>query len=443
MTGGSTIVEFWRDEQTATGNESQMDDILLLKQAVLDIDEGEATEGADETTVKRLRWVLLVLAIGWVGFAGWAIATSGNLAAGPFAWANAIVTIAIPLILLAVAYLLLVRNSRTESRRYLDTARALRTEADLLELRLGRISSQLENARQAMQDQAELLDSYGAAASSNMEASAELIAGRAQTTADKAETAERAALALVSRMDQLIGSIPELEDRTGRMTAQMMDNGHALAERIDTLEARLHALGELSDDARARTLAATKSLASQLTQLQEATRSASEEVTGMADIASSRIDATAQGARQAMDRSRGDIEAHAAALTALIDAAQTGVADTSAQVRQTLTQDLNAAEAELRTRLDNAQRTIQAAMATTDEALTRRAHALETLVSAAEKGIGQASEDALAVLERDMEAMETDLRRRLDAALQRAKETLAVTDGGLSSQAASLDALVN
>ena len=152
MTGGSTIVEFWRDEQTATGNESQMDDILLLKQAVLDIDEGEATEGADETTVKRLRWALLVLAIGWVGFAGWAIATSGNLAAGPFAWANAIVTIAIPLILLAVAYLLLVRNSRTESRRYLDTARALRTEADLLELRLGRISSQLENARQAMHE---------------------------------------------------------------------------------------------------------------------------------------------------------------------------------------------------------------------------------------------------------------------------------------------------
>ncbi|KAK0330534.1 hypothetical protein LTR94_032463, partial [Friedmanniomyces endolithicus] len=148
-------------------------------------------------------------------------------------------------------------------------------------------------------------------------------------------------------------------------------------------------------------------------------------------------------ARQAMDRSRGDIEAHASALTALIDAAQTGVADTSAQVRQTLTQDLDAAEAELRTRLDNAQRTIQAGLATTDEALTRRALALETLVSAAEKGIGQASEDALAVLERDMEAMETDLRRRLDAALQRAQETLAVTDGGLSSQAASLDALVN
>jgi hypothetical protein len=442
MTGGSTIVEFWRDEHTATGNESQADDILLLKQAVLDIDEDDAVEGTNDSTVNRIRWALSLCAIAWTGFAGWAIATSGDLSIGPFAWVNAVVTIAIPLILLCVAYLLLVRNSRTESRRYLDTARALRTEADLLELRLGRISNQLETARQAMQDQAELLDSYGAAASSNMEASAELIAGRAQTTADKAETAERAAMALVARMDVLIGSIPDLEDRTGRMTAQMMDNGHALAERIDTLEARLHALGELSDDARARTMSATKSLASQLTQLQEATRSASQEVTGMADIAAGRIDATAQGARLAMDRSRQDLEAHATALATLVEAAQTGVADTSAQVREALTQDLDAAETDLRIRLEKSQHIVRNGLATTDDALSRRAQALEALVAASEKGIGEASENALAVLERDMEAMEIDLHRRLDAALQRAQETLAVTDAGLNSQAVSLDSLI-
>ncbi|WP_416464235.1 hypothetical protein [Sphingomonas sp. VDB2] len=442
MTGGSTIVEFWRDEQTATGNESQTDDILLLKQAVLDIDENDAAEDAGDGTIKRIRWGLLVLAVGWIGFAGWAIATSGDLAAGPFAWANAIVTLAIPLILLGVGYMLLVRNSRAESRRYLDTARALRTEADLLELRLGRISSQLETARQAMQDQAELLDSYGAAASSNMEASAELIAARAHTTAERAETAERAAMALVARMDMLVGSIPELEDRTGRMTAQMMDNGHALAERIDTLEARLHALAELSDDARARTLSATKSLSSQLTQLQETTRTATEEVTGMAEIAAGRIDATAQSARQAMDRSRQDLEAHATALNTLVEAAQTGMAETSVQVRQTLTHDLDSAEHDLRARMDSALARMKDAMASTDEALSRRTEALEALVAAARTGTSGASEEALILFERDMESMETDLRRRLDIALQQAQETLAVTDGGLTSQAATLDALI-
>ncbi|WP_088184033.1 hypothetical protein [Sphingobium sp. Z007] len=442
MTGGSTIVEFWRDEHTATGNDSQTDDILLLKQAVLDIDENDAAESASDERIKRLRWGLIILAVGWIGFAGWAIATSGDLAAGPFAWANAIVTLAIPLILLGVGYMLLVRNSRAESRRYLDTARALRTEADLLELRLGRISSQLETARQAMQDQAELLDSYGAAASSNMEASAELIAARAHATAERAETAERAAGALVARMDMLIGAIPELEDRTGRMTAQMMDNGHALAERIDTLEARLHSLAELSDDARARTLSATKSLSSQLTQLQEATRTATEEVTGMAEIAAGRIDATAQSARQAMDRSRQDMETHATALTTLVETAQAGVAEMSAQVRETLTHDLDRAEQDLHERMDSALHRLTDSMASTDAALSRRAEALETLVTAARTGINDVSEESLAIFERDIESMETDLRRRLDAALQRAQETLAITDGGLTTQTATLDALI-
>src|SRR3546814_19126792 len=83
-----------------------------------------------------------------------------------------------------------------------------------------------------MQDQAELLDSYGAAASSNMEASAELIASRANSTAERAEAAERAGLALVQRMEALVAALPELEERAPRMSAQIMDNGHALAARI-------------------------------------------------------------------------------------------------------------------------------------------------------------------------------------------------------------------
>jgi hypothetical protein len=444
MTGGtSTIVEFWRDELNATGTESQADDILLLKQAVLEIDESDETAGnGAEKTVKRVRIALSLLAVLWLGFAGWAIIVSGDLAAGPSAWANAVVTLAVPLILLALSYLLLVRNSRTESRRYLDTARALRTEADLLELRLGRISNQLESARQTMQDQAELLDSYGAAASSNMEASAELIAGRAHITAERAESAERAGQALVQRMDMLIASIPELEDRTGRMSARIMDDGHALAERIDMLEARLHALTEVSDEARARTLAATKSLSSQLTQLQESTRAATEEVTGMAEIAAGRIDATAQSAREAMDRSRQDLEEHAEALNAAIDAAQAGVASTSDQARSTLAADLDTINTTMRARIDTVLHNVRGAFATTDEGLSRRAEALETLVAAAQQGIGSTSEEALSTLSRDMAAIDEDLRRRLDSALERAQENLAVTDSGLTRQTEALDMLI-
>lgn len=442
MTGGSTIVEFWRDPSTAPETQAQADDILLLEQAVLDSDEQE-TDGHDsDRRIAHIRIILSLLGVGWVGFAGWAIVASGDLAGGPSLWASAVATLVAPLILLALAYLLLIRNSRSESRRYLDTARALRTEADLLELRLGRIASQLESARQTMQDQAELLDSYGAAASSNMEASAELIASRAQTTADRAESAERAGTALAARMDMLIASIPELEDRTGRMAAQIMDNGHALAERIDTLEARLHALAELSDDARARTLSATKSLSSQLTQLQESTRSASEEVTGLADLATNRIEATSQSARQAMDGTRQLVETHSIALTDLIGTAQAGVADTSETIRATLARDLDSAQADMRERMETALQNVRATLASTDDGLSRRANALEALVAAAQAGIGSASQSALEVLGRDMDAIENDLRARLDATLARAQSTLALTDAGLTDQSATLDGLI-
>ncbi|BBD97893.1 hypothetical protein SAMIE_1013940 [Sphingobium amiense] len=441
MTGGSTIVEFWREDQDMTGKSQQGDDVLLLEEMAPDIDAPDPQISVDPLA-RRARIILGLLAAGWLGFAGWALASSGTFAAGPAAWANAVVTLAIPLILLAVGYLLIVRNSRTEARRYLDTARALRTEADLLDIRLRRARAQLDAARQTMQDQAELLDSYGAAASSNMEASAELIAARASATAERTEAAERAGSALVQRLEMLIGLIPELEDRSGRMAAQIMDNGHALSERIDTLEARLHALTELSDDARARTLAATKSLSSQLTQLQETTRATTDEVTGLADIASGRINATALDARQTMERSRQDMEAQAQALTNLVQAAQLGMASTSGEARQRLVAELEAVEDGLNARIGKAMESMRDAFMFTDEGVARRADALEALVAAARKGIEAASEDSLSALTHDMDGIEQDLRRRLTDALERAQQSLALTDAGLTAQADAMDALL-
>jgi hypothetical protein len=443
MTGGSTIVDFWRDEPIAADSQAQSDDILLLKQAVMDIDEAPVTDDRDAKWMRPVTIALTILALGWVGFAGWSATASGQWRAGPTGWSEAIATLAVPLILLCVLYMLIMRNSRTESRRYRDTARAMRAEADLLELRLGHIVTQLESARRTMQDQAELLDSYGAAASSNMEASAELIASRAQVTADRAEAAEQAGAGLLNRMEALIASIPTLEERSARITAQIMDNGHALGERLDTLEARLHGLTELSDDARARMLAATKSLTSQLSQLQEATRASSDEVSGMADIAANRIEATATGARLAMDHSRAQLEDQCAALSQLIEGAQDGIARTSEHVRTALADDLETTQTVIDERLNAVAQRARQMLSTIDESLTRRADSLTALVAAAQTGIDASSEQALATLARDMDHIAQDLHGRLGAALDQAQEALALTDGRLSFQSDALTDLIS
>lgn len=444
MTGGSTIVEFWRDKSIATADDaSRHEDSLLLEQTVDDL---EAERSLAEKGERASRWRMFafaLLGLIWLGFAGWATLVAGEWRNGPAAWPGIVATVLVPIMFLGVAYLLIGRNSRAEARRYLDTARALRTEAELLELRLARITGQLETARQAMQDQAELLDSYGAAASSNMEASAELIASRANSTTEKAEAAERAGAALVGRMDALIAAMPDLEDRAGRMAAQIHDNGHALAERIDTLEARLHALGELSDDARARTLSATKSLSSQLTQLQETTRAATEEVNGMADIAAGRIDATAKSARQAMADSTADLDRQAALLASLMERAKTGITGTAEAVMDLLSQDLNRVEGDIRERLEAAAAQARESMAAADRDLTAQAASLRSLVETAQAGIAATSQTALATMARDGEEIGAQLRERTEVALERARNGIAHVEEGLALQSQALEALVD
>lgn len=442
MTGGSTIVEFWRNKSIATANESQAEDDLQSKQALQDLEAESEAIARDERAARRTAMAFAVLGAAWLGFVGWATISTGQWRAGPAAWPGIVAAILVPIVLLGLCYLLMTRNSRAESRRYLNSARALRTETEMLELRLARINAQLASARQNMHDQAELLDSYGAAASSNMEASAELIASRANSTTEKAEAAERASAALVARMDALIASMPDLEERATRMAAQISDNGHALAERIDTLEARLHAIGELSDDTRARTLSATKSLSTQLTQLREAARSASEEVNGLADVASGRIDATAQSARKAMEEGWQDLEQKSAMLDSLMGRTRDNLSATTQSVAAILTDQLEAAEADVRQRLEASLAHARGIMASADQDLTAQAGALRSLVETAQAGISATSQNATAALARDAEAIEAEFRHRMDAALARAKEGMAATDDGLARQAEAVDALV-
>ncbi len=443
MSGGSTIVEFWRDRADAAEPHLKTDDILLLEQSAFDVEETEAARRDEERRVRRIRAILIVVALAWLGFAGWAFVTADGLRAQPDAWVGMIATSVMPLALLGIAYLLILRGSRSESRRYLDTARVLRTETERLEIRLARISTQLDSARAAMQDQAELLDSYGAAASSNMEASAELIASRAQATAERTEAAEKAGEALVVRMDSLIAAIPELEERTGRLAAQIMDNGHALSERIDAMETRLHALTELSDEARTRTLAATKSLSAQLNQLQQSTRGATDEVTGMADIAAGRIEATAEGARQAMATAREQVEVQSQALDALIATARRGVGETSEALRTGWAQELETAERALNERTDGALERLREVLAVADKDISGRAAALEALVAAAKTGIGSAGEQALSTLGRDLDSAEADLRTRLEITMAHVRQVMAEVGGNLTSHAASIESLIS
>ena len=442
MTGGSTIIEFWRDNEKSAIDASRVDDVSPLEQSLFDMEEDEAPPAQADRALKRTQIALFLFAAAWLTFAIWANMSSGQWRAGPAVWPGMVATLLIPIILLGVCYILLIRNSRTESKRYLNTAQALRAEADLLELRLGRIASQLEASRQTMQDQAELLDSYGAAASSNMEASAELIASRAQSTVRDTESAEKAGQALVTQLNTLIEAMPDLEDRAARMAARIVDDGHALSERIDALEARLHALGELSDDTRTRTLSATKSLSSQLVQVQEATRSASEEMTGIADIAAARLEATMQGARSATDENRQAIEQQASDLEALMQSVRQSIAAVTQASRSSFAEEMETTTAHLQQAIDQTLSQLQHVMSSTGDELGNQKSALEDLLNRSQTGIAATGQAALVTMGNSINVIEADLRQRMEATQAQVQAVLAECDTRLSDQAKALDSLV-
>ncbi|MGV3771010.1 MAG: hypothetical protein ACO1NM_13355 [Sphingobium phenoxybenzoativorans] len=271
------------------------------------------------------RVVLAASAAIWTIFTLWVMFGRGQPLPLVEAIPGAVATFAIPLVLIGTLYLLLIRNSHAESRRFQKAAESLRLESEALEQKLSRIGTQLANAKAAMQEQALLLENYGAAASANMEASAKLIASSAAEAADHTMTAEKAGAELAGQMTELVRTLPSLQERANSMSAHLMESSQAMTGRIDSLERRLQAVMAISDDARLRTLSATKSLTTQLAQLQEETRSASDEINGMAEQAAQRIDAAITGARAALEETGTGLEAQATSLNALVEQSRTAI----------------------------------------------------------------------------------------------------------------------
>jgi hypothetical protein len=324
MSGGNKIIGLRREANAAAEQATLTDDELLLE-------EYYSSEFDEPRVLSNwpimVRFSLAGAAILWAIFNLWLLVGRGHALPSLESVPGVVAAFAIPLVLIGTLYLLLIRNSHAEARRFAHTADRLRKESDDLEQKLSRIGTQLENAKSAMQEQASLLENYGAAASANMEASAKLIASSAAQAADHTISAERAGAELAGQITELVRSLPSLQERASAMSAQLLESSQAMTGRIDSLERRLQAVMAISDDARLRTLSATKSLTTQLAQLQEETRSASDEINGMAEQASGRIEAAMGQARAALGETDAGLEVQTTALNALVERSRSAITD--------------------------------------------------------------------------------------------------------------------
>lgn len=357
MSRDTKIVGLWRDKQQPQDASAREDDSQHSGQAeppidVSAIDESPyiaAEEGIEAPSSLSLliRAGAAALAAAWLGFYTWLLFGAGLPTPGLTDTPSIITTAAIPLALIGIIYLILMRNSRTEMRRFGDVANLLRAESHALELRLAAMREQLSAARAELQQQAQQLQEFGFAAAARLQESADSLAGNMQIAEEKARGLQQAGLAVTASLETLNAVLPQAREKVAAVADQMAASGAAALEQATLLEVEIEAIALLTDRAKRETLSATQVLSGQLLQLEEASRAVTGEIDDITRLASERIDTALERARDAVDTSRKGLDAQAGALGLMIDQSRAALTTISADTVANFTDNISAIEAKL------------------------------------------------------------------------------------------------
>lgn len=333
MSGDSKIVGLWRDKHRTPvegprfGTDSAPGE--PLEEEWSPAEEIIDTEEAIEPTPllpRLIRAGAVVAALAWLGFYGWFLFGAGLARPGVAELPSIISTAAMPLALIALLYLLAMRNSRTEMRRFGDAANLLRAESTSLEARLAEMRRQLAAARAELEEQGRLLQEFGMHSAARMREAAEALAGQMQETQQRAQGLDQAGSALSSSLQTLNGALPRAQEQVAAVAGQIDASGAAALEQATLLQVELEAIASLTDRAKKETLNATQLLSGQLLQLDEASRAVTGQIDDMTRMASERIEAALVHAREAVDTGRKGLEGQAEALGRMIAQSRSALA---------------------------------------------------------------------------------------------------------------------
>ena len=360
-------------------------------------------EGVDEIDVEAdrpapARWPGRIAAgLGIVAVGGWtalfALANPGLIRGGtPGEWTGWIRDWSIPVILIGIAWLLAMRNSRREATRFGDAARLLRTESAQLEARLTGMNREISLAREFLASQTRDLDSLGRIATERLSQNADRLAELIRDNGSRLDTIGSVSSAALENMERLRGQLPVIASSAKDVTNNIGAAGRTAQAQLEDMVTgfnRLNQFGQASE----RQVTALRGL------VEETLAGFARQAEQIETIAAQRF--AALGARSQEFRTQLDgheIEALAAIrnrATALADELQASRAALDEQEAQSLT-SLRARLVAVRDESVNISRAVRdgedAALETWGLAVRR----LETDVAAAVARLAELDEHAIA-----------------------------------------------
>jgi predicted nucleic acid-binding Zn-ribbon protein len=212
-------------------------------------DNVDAYEEAETSTSHSWKAITIIgflctLFIGWTGF--WAWANQAELVAmqSPSRIAELIALWAVPSALLALCWLLAMRLSSTEARRFGDVAALLRTESEALETRIKTVNGEIALARSFLAENARELESVGRASAQKLTEAAEQLATALADSDQKAQTLQTVSSAAVNNVELLRNHLPVVTSAAKDTTNQIGNAGNIANEQIQSLTAALVSMNE-------------------------------------------------------------------------------------------------------------------------------------------------------------------------------------------------------
>jgi hypothetical protein len=156
----------------------------------------------------------------------------------------------LPTCLIAVSWLLAMRNSRAEASRFGKTALMLRSESDALVVRMRTVNEEIATAREFLAQNARELESIGRLSARRLIEAAEQLRTALADSDVKAKTLEDASNAATSNLEQLRKHLPVVTSAAKDVTNQIGSAGNSAQVQVKSLITALQRVGEAGEAAR-------------------------------------------------------------------------------------------------------------------------------------------------------------------------------------------------
>ncbi|MFN3619374.1 hypothetical protein [Sphingorhabdus sp.] len=301
-------------------------------------DENSPRVGA----VRFVAPVLLLMAfVGWSAFFGLTFWPEAQAGIANDRIVTLLATWAGPTLLIAVLWLLLMRNSSREATRFGKVAVLLRTESDALASRMRTVNEEIALAREFLSQNARELETVGRQSSQKLVESAQLLSAALADSDDKAKTLEAVSNAANTNLEQLRKHLPVVTSAAKDVTNQIggagnsaqlqikaliatlervSDAGKSVSEYIDNVETRAHDLSvrleqslnssaKLLDDKSAEALDRSAEMATLMDSASQAIASGIAQASGDVDRLLAGSNANIQASLADLRQALADIEA--------------------------------------------------------------------------------------------------------------------------------------